>query len=92
LSLAGAPTTTATITGGTSTFTVTFTVTSDSEPLEGATISINEQTLTTDIDGIATIELENGVYPYSVSASDYVTHEGSITVDGAAVDEGVSLV
>ncbi|MDY0347524.1 MAG: BspA family leucine-rich repeat surface protein [Tenuifilaceae bacterium] len=91
LSLAGAPTTTATITGGTSTFTVTFTVTSDSEPLEGATISINEHTLTTDIDGVATIELENGVYPYSVSAFEYLTHEDTITVDGVPVDEEVSL-
>ncbi|MDD2550739.1 MAG: YDG domain-containing protein, partial [Bacteroidales bacterium] len=92
LSLAGAPTTTATISAATSTFTVTFTVTDNSVPLEGATISINEQTLTTNIDGIATIELENGVYPYSVTASDYVAQEGSITVDGAPVNEGVPLV
>ncbi|MDD4673323.1 MAG: T9SS type A sorting domain-containing protein [Bacteroidales bacterium] len=90
LSLAGAPTTTATISPVT--YTVTFTVTHYSEPLEGATVSINEQMLTTNVDGIASIKLENGVYPYSVSASDYVTYEGSITVDGAPVNEGVPMV
>ncbi len=73
-------------------FTVTFTVTDNSVPLAEATISINEQTLTTGTDGIATIELENGVYPYTVSATDFVTHEGSITVEGAPVDEDVCLL
>ncbi|MDD2413009.1 MAG: T9SS type A sorting domain-containing protein, partial [Bacteroidales bacterium] len=92
LSLAGAPTTTATISAGTSDFAVTFTVKSNSAPLEGATISINSQTLITDIDGMATIELENGVYPYSITALEYVTYEGLITVDGAVVNEEVSLI
>mgnify|MGYP000870022633 FL=1 len=73
-------------------FTVTFTVTDNSVPLAEATISINEQTLTTGTDGIATIELENGVYPYTVSATDFVTHEGSITVEGVPVDEDVCLL
>ncbi|MFA5648773.1 MAG: T9SS type A sorting domain-containing protein, partial [Bacteroidales bacterium] len=92
VSLTGAPTATATISDGTVNYTVTFNVISNSEPLEGVTIRIDEQTLTTNIEGIATIELENGVYPYSVTASNYVTSEGSITVDGADVNEGVSLV
>ncbi len=73
-------------------FTVTFTVTDNQGPLAEATISINEQMLTTNSEGIATIELENGLYPYWVSAPNHIAHEGSITVDGTAVDEDVSLV
>jgi len=75
------------------TFTVTFTVTDDmcSLAIEGASITINEQTLTTNADGVATIELENGVYPYSITAEGYALSEGSITVDGADVSEDVSL-
>jgi hypothetical protein len=74
------------------TFTVTFTVTTNDEAVEGATIAINDENLTTDADGIATIDLENGVYPYSVSASNYEAYSGSITVDGVPVYEDVSLV
>ena len=71
------------------TFTVTFTITDNSVPFTGASISINEQTLTSNAEGIATIELKNGVYPYSVTASNYPAHEGSITVNEAAVVEDV---
>lgn len=71
------------------TFTVTFIVTDNSVPFTGASISINEQTLTSNAEGIATIELKNGVYPYSVTASNHPAHEGSITVNEAAVVEDV---
>ena len=73
------------------TYPVTFTVTHNSEFVEGATISINSQKLTTNTVGVATIELANGVYPYTVSASGYVFYEGSITVSGAAVNQSVPL-
>ncbi|MDY0202302.1 MAG: BspA family leucine-rich repeat surface protein, partial [Tenuifilaceae bacterium] len=89
LSLAGAPTTTATISFVT--YPVTFTVTHNSEFVEGATISINSQKLTTNTVGVATIELANGVYPYTVSASGYVFYKGSITVSGAEVNQNVPL-
>ncbi|MDY0202477.1 MAG: YDG domain-containing protein, partial [Tenuifilaceae bacterium] len=92
LIIAGAPTTTAIISHDPIAYTVTFNVTSNSAPLEGATISINSQTLTTDVDGIATIEMENGAYSYSVSASGYQVHADTITVDGAPVNEEVSLI
>jgi surface protein len=92
LSLAGAPTTTATISTETTTFTVTFTVIYNSNLLKDAAISINEQTLTTNVDGIATIELGNGVYPYTVSISGYKAYEGSITVNGTAVNEEIALI
>jgi len=64
----------------------------ESTAIEGVSITINEQTLTTNESGVATIELENGVYTYSVSASNYVTYDGSVTVDDADVSEDVSLV
>ncbi len=90
LSLTAAPTTTATI--DPAKFTITFTVTNENGPLTGATIIINAKTLTTNTSGIATIELENGVYPYSVSGSDYVASNGTITVDGAAIAKSISLI
>ena len=73
-------------------FTVTFTITDNIGPFSGASISINEQMLTTNAEGIAVIELENGVYTYSVSASDYEINIGSITVAGASVEEDVLFV
>ncbi len=55
-------------------FTVTFTVSDEADaPIEGATISIADTNddLTTDSDGIATIELEAGTYTYNVTATGY---------------------
>ncbi|GIV38738.1 MAG: hypothetical protein KatS3mg033_0538 [Thermonema sp.] len=73
-----------------STYTVTFTVTDGSNPIENASISINNQTLTTDASGIASIDLPDGTYNYTVSAGpDYLEATGSVTVNGA--DESVTV-
>ncbi len=73
-------------------YTVTFTVTDGETAIEGATITIAEQTLTTGADGKASIELENGTYAYGVTAEGYepIT-DGSVVVAGAAVDEAVTM-
>jgi hypothetical protein len=61
---------------------VTFTVSNDNEPLEGATIEINNQTYITDVDGIATVIFtESGDYEYTVTKDDFQTEQGNITVE-----------
>ena len=77
----------------TATYTVTFTVTDadGGAAINGATIEINGQTLTADASGKATIDLPNGNYPYTAKMDGYEDKAGSITVNGAAVDEAIAL-
>jgi hypothetical protein len=75
---------------GTSMYTVTFTVTDGTNPLENANISINSQNLTTDASGVATINLEDNTYPYDVTLTGYNAYNGSVTVNGA--NENVPVV
>ena len=65
-------------------YTVTFQVNDDAGPVQGAEISINSQTLTTDADGLATIDLEDGHYVYTVTANGYDDNTGNVEVSGAA--------
>ncbi|MCB9015913.1 MAG: carboxypeptidase regulatory-like domain-containing protein [Lentimicrobiaceae bacterium] len=76
----------------TSLYTVTFTVDSNMGLLSGAEITINGETLTTNDNGVATIQLTNGTWPYTVTAIDFITEEGSLTVWGADVNESVYLL
>jgi hypothetical protein len=68
------------IVGATTTFSVT---TMDSEPIENATIEVNGATLTTDATGLASIDLFDGNYNYTVTHPDYLTIESSVLVEGA---------
>ncbi|HKK57886.1 MAG TPA: T9SS type A sorting domain-containing protein, partial [Salinivirga sp.] len=61
---------------------VTFNVMQDGNPAEGATINIDGQDLTTDVDGMAYIGLLDGDYPYTVSLTGFDDITGSVTVDG----------
>ena len=73
-------------------YTVTFTVTDGTSAIQGANITIAEQTLTTDADGKATIDLEDGAYTYGVTAIGFITiTDGSVTVSGAALAEAVTM-
>ncbi len=74
-------------------YTVTFTINDDitTDPIEGATIDIEGTTITTDPSGLAAIELENGTYNYTVSATDYVEETGSLTVNDATESISVAL-
>lgn len=73
------------------TYTVTFTVKDADGVLEGASIAINNTTLTTDAQGEATIELEDGDYNYTITKTDYVEATGNVTVAGADLSETVTL-
>ncbi len=73
-------------------YTVTFNVADmDANPIEGATVTINGMDVSTDASGVATIDLMDGDYPYTVMAEGYMDAEGSVTVAGAAVTEDVTL-
>ncbi len=72
-------------------YTVTFTVDNGTDAIEGASIVIDGQTLTTDVDGIATIDLVDGDYDYSVTNDGCETYTGTITVVGEGVAVAVSM-
>ncbi|MDD3891290.1 MAG: T9SS type A sorting domain-containing protein [Bacteroidales bacterium] len=74
-------------------YTVTFTILDETTeaPIEGATITINEQSLSTDNSGIAKIDLINSEYPYTVLKSGFETVEGVVTVNNQDYDISVVL-
>ncbi len=74
-------------------YTVTFSVMDEADaPIENATITIHDTELNTDASGMATIDLMDGNYPYTVAAEGYVGAEGEVIVAGAAVSEDVTLI
>jgi hypothetical protein len=70
---------------------VTFNVTEGTNNLENAEISINNTTLITSAEGIATVELPEGDYTYTALLQGYITAEGNITISDQAVNEAVEL-
>jgi len=75
------------------TYTATFTVTDGANPLEGATVSITGETdLTTNTSGVATIDLTNGTYDYTVTLAGYDDNSGSFTVADGPESIDVSMV
>jgi len=73
------------------TYAVRFTVHDANGPVYGATISIDGKDIMTDASGSATVELPNGVYPFTVRATGYEEFVGNITVKDADVDRAVEL-
>ncbi len=65
------------------TYLVTFKVSAFGSLSTSASIAINNETLTTDANGEASIELQDGTYPYSVSAPGTQIISGDVIVDGA---------
>ena len=73
------------------TYTVTFNVTDGTNPIEGATVVIFEQMLTTDASGIATIDLADADYYYVVADSAYLDSYSTVTVNGDVASVDVTL-
>lgn len=59
----------------------TVTVKSGDKVVSGATVTIGEQTVTTDSDGKAVVKLRAGEHDYTVSCHKYIDKSGKITVD-----------
>lgn len=75
-------------------YAVNFTITDDeSTAVENATILFNGTELTSDANGLASIEgLNAGEYNYSVEAYGFENYSGSVTITDADVDEAIELI
>ena len=52
----------------------------NNEPVQGAAVNINSSSYPTDDNGQATVSLQNGTYPYTVTKSGYYDGNSSVTV------------
>jgi len=78
---------------GTQTYTITFTVRdAQPQPLDNAAIEIAGKTIKTDAKGVASIDLPNGAYPYTVTLEGYRPANGTAQVQGKAQGIPVTLV
>lgn len=78
--------------GGAAAYDVTFIINDGTNPIEGAEVVFNLQTLTTNASGEVVFEdLANGTYNYEVSATGFINESGTITVDDADITETLSL-
>lgn len=76
------------------TFAITFTVTSDGDPVDGAEITLNDEAIAeTNSQGVAVFRtIKTGIdFDYAVTATGYHSIEGSVYVDGSKA-VGVMLV
>jgi len=74
------------------TYAVTFTVADGVYAIVGASVAIANQTVAAGVyDGVATINLGNGTYPYNVTATGYDATSGIAVVAGAAVAVPVTM-
>ena len=72
---------------------VTFTVTDGTDPVEGAIVTVDgTELIATNISGATTVELVDGVYPYTIYAAGLFEKTGEITVSGSVLDVPVELV
>jgi gliding motility-associated-like protein len=72
---------------------VTITVLDEnSNPIVGATVTIDGNNYTTNASGQITVQLPDGEYNYSVVADGYLNNGGTITVAGANVTEIANMV
>jgi hypothetical protein len=70
------------------TYTATFVVMDeDTNAIQGASVEVAGETITTDNSGEASISLPIGSHDYTVTASDYVDVTGTITIDDSDVTE-----
>ena len=72
-------------------FTVSFNISGASGDIAGAEIQINGTILYTGADGVATIDLPNGSYPFTATMPDYNTEQGIVTVNGANIEIVIPL-
>lgn len=74
------------------TYGVTFTVKNGATAVNGATVTIGTITGTTNASGVATLQVPNGIYTYSVASTGNATATGTIVVSGAAIAKAIPVV
>ncbi len=72
-------------------FKAVFNVFGQNGPIEGATIQVNNETLTTDQDGLASIDLPNGTYTAIVFKPGYNIDTVEFTIDYSSIKIDVML-
>ncbi len=73
------------------TYAINFSVSANSNPIEGATINIGAESLTTNAEGTASLNLPNGSYSYSVLAEGYSEFNDDFLVNSATQSVNVTL-
>ncbi len=76
----------------TPTYQIQFNVTDGQLEIEQAIITIAEVQLSTNEEGKAVIELENGTYTYEVAANGFATYNDAITIDGGPQQITVTML
>ena len=61
-------------------------------PIPGASVTINGNTITTDANGQVTVLLPDGDYNYTIEAYGYETASGTLTVTNGEVEISVTLI
>lgn len=74
------------------TYAVVFTVKNGGTAVVGATVTIGEIIGTTIAGGVATLQVPNGIYTYTVESASNVTVTGTIVVSGAAISKAIAVV
>lgn len=64
-------------------YTISFSVDDGANPIDGATIAINDTTITTNASGLADIQLQDGIYDYTISKSGFQTYTNIVSVNGS---------
>lgn len=74
-------------------YNITFNITNGTNPVEGATINILNQVLTTNSDGIATLTNINATnnISYSISKNGFITLDGTVSVINNDVIQNINL-
>lgn len=70
---------------------IKFTVKNKDQEVEGATLSINNKTLTTDVKGEVTIDLASGEYDYTIKKEGFVDYSKKIKVEEKALNIDINL-
>jgi hypothetical protein len=61
---------------------ITFHLTSQGNPVAGASVTVDDETIWTNADGEAVFCLQNGIHTYIITHPDYETQTGSFNVNG----------
>ena len=74
-------------------YTVTFDIKNvNSTAIAGASVTINNETIVSNAQGIATIDLEDGTYEYVITKAGYGVVNNSVTVAGAAITVNATMI
>ncbi len=69
----------------------TFTIKSNQNPIEGASIDINNGSVVSNSNGLAYVNLINGTYPYLVTKNGFQQVAGQLVVNGQNVEVDINL-